>query len=105
VQAKKQKKKTKMAANLLRAMNARIGFINGSNDNIVEAQGVDSIRELGFVNDKDAINLCKTIQHPGGHHPNPAFIAGGAMNPTIPHTGVMVSQRAKTIMQLASHTV
>jgi hypothetical protein len=94
-----------MAANQLRAMCARIGFTNGSNDNIVEVQGVDSIRELACLNDENGINLCKTIQPPGGHLPNPAFVAGGAMNPTIPCTGVMVSQHAKTNMQLASYTV
>ena len=94
-----------MAANQLRAMYARIGFTNGADDNIVDAQGIDSVRELGYLNDEDVINLCKTIRRPGGHLPNPAFVAGGAMNPTIPYTGIMVSQRAETNMQLASYTV
>jgi hypothetical protein len=95
-----------MAANQLRAvMCARIGFTNGSNEDIVDVQVVDSVRELGHLNDKDAINLCKMIRRPGGHFPNPAFVAGGAMNPKIPCTGAMLSQRAKTNMQLASYTV
>ena len=94
-----------MAANQLRAMYARIGFTNGADDNIVDAQGIDSVRELGYLNDEDVINLCKTIRRPGGHLPNPAYVAGGAMNPTIPYTGIMVSQRAETNMQLASYTV
>jgi hypothetical protein len=45
------------------------------------------------------------ICHPGGHLlPNPACVAGGAgaMNSAIPHAGVMVFQRPKTNMQLAS---
>jgi hypothetical protein len=71
----------------------------------VDVQGVDSIRESGCLNNEDAINLCKTIRRPEGHLPNPAFVAGGAMDPTIPCTGVMVSQHAKTNMQLASCTV
>ena len=41
-----------MAANQLRAMYARrIGFTNGADDNIVDAQGIDSVRELGYLND------------------------------------------------------
>lgn len=59
------------------------------------------MRELGCLNDKDSINLCKTI--PGGHLPSPAFIAGEPMPAAIPHTGGMVSQRAETNVQLASH--
>ena len=90
-----------MAANQLRAMYARIGFINGADDNIVDVQGIDSVRELGYLNDEDVINLCKTIRRPGGHLTNPAFVASGDMNPTIPYTGIMVSQRAETNMQLA----
>jgi hypothetical protein len=51
-----------MAANqLLRAMHAPIGFTNRSNDDIVDAQGVDSVRELGCLDDQDVINHCKTI--------------------------------------------
>ena len=94
-----------MAAVQLRAMYARIGFTNGANDNIVDVQGIDSVRELGYLNDDDVINLCKTIRRPGGHLPNPAFVAGGNEPPTIPYTGIMVSQRAETNMQLASYTV
>ena len=63
-----------MAAVQLRAMYARIGFTNGANDNIVDVQGIDSVRELGYLNDDDVINLCKTIRRPGGHLPNPAFV-------------------------------
>jgi hypothetical protein len=101
----KAKQTTKMAANQLRAMYGRLGFNNGADDNIVDVQGIDSVRELGYLNDEDVINLCKTIRCPGGHLPNPAYVAGGAMDPTIPYTGIMVSQRAETNMQLASYTV
>jgi hypothetical protein len=94
-----------MAANQLRAMCARIGFTNGANDNIVDVQGIDSTRELGCLNDDNVVNLCKTIRRPGGHLPNPAFVAGGALPPSIACTGIMVLQRAKTNMQLASHTI
>jgi hypothetical protein len=64
-----------------------------SDDDIVNVQqGVDSVRELGCLkNDRDVVNLCR---HAGGHLPNPAFVAGGAMNPMILHTGVMVSRKA-----------
>jgi hypothetical protein len=94
-----------MAANLVRAMYSRIGFTNRADDNIVDIQGIDSVRELGYLNDEDVINLCKTIRRPGGHLPNPAFVAGGAEQPTIPYTGIMVSQRAERNMQLAAYTV
>jgi hypothetical protein len=86
-------------------MYGRIGFNNGANDNIVDVQGIDSVRELGYLNDNDVENLCKTIRRPGGHLPNPAYVAGGVALPTIPYTGIMVSQRAETNMQLASYVV
>ena len=66
-----------MAANALRQMYDRIGFENGANDNIVDIQGIDSSRELGYLNDNDVTNLCKTIRRPGGHLPNPAYVVGG----------------------------
>jgi hypothetical protein len=94
-----------MAANQLRAMYARIGFTNGANDNIVDVQGIDSVRELEYLLDEDCVNLCKTIRRPGGHLPNPGFVAGGPEPATIPYTGIMVSQRAETNMQLAAYAV
>jgi hypothetical protein len=94
-----------MAANQLRAVHACVGFSNGANDNVVDVQGIDSTRELGRLNDDDVVNLCKTIRRPGGHLPNPAFVAGGALPPTIACTGIMILQRADVNMQLASHTV
>ena len=97
-----------MAANQqLRTMYGRIGFDNGSNDNIIDVQGIDSVRELGYLYDDDVTNLCKTIRRPGGHLPNPAFVAGAMplLPATIPYVGIMVSQRAETNMQLASYTV
>ena len=94
-----------MAANQLRAMYLRIGFTNGADNNIVNVQGIDSVRELGYLNNEDVINLCKTIRRPGGHLPNPAYVTGGAMSATIPYTVIMVSQRAETNIQLASYTM
>jgi hypothetical protein len=95
-----------MAANQLRAMYTRLGFTNGADNNIVDVQGIDSVRELGYLNDEDVTNLCKTIRRPGGHLPNPAFVVGQipAVPATIPYTGIMISQRAETNMQLASYT-
>jgi hypothetical protein len=91
----------------LRAMYARIGFNNGANDNIIDVQGIDSVRELGYLNDDDVTNLCKTIQRPGGHLPNPEFVAGAVplLPATIPYVGIMVSQWAEINMQLASYVV
>jgi hypothetical protein len=57
------------------------------------------------MTDDDVVNLCKTIRRPGGHLPNPAFVAGGPLPATIPYAGIMVSQRAETNLQLASYTV
>ena len=98
-----------MAANQqLRIMYGRIGFNNGVNNNIVDIQGIDSIRELGYLYDNDVTsNLC-TIRRPGaGHLPNPACVAWAVplLPATIPYVGIMVSQRAETNMQLASYTV
>jgi hypothetical protein len=94
-------------------MYARVGFNNGADDNIkympafntVDIQEINSRVELGYLNDEDVANLCKTIRRPGGHLPNPAFIAGGEIPATIPYTGIMVSQRAETNLQLAAYTV
>ena len=63
-----------MAASQLCAMYLCINFTNGADKNIVNVQGIDSVRELGYLNDEDVINLCKTIRRPGGHLPNPAFV-------------------------------
>ena len=96
-----------MAANQLMAIYPCVRFTNGADDNIVYVQGIDSIRELGYVNDEDAIYLCKTIiRCPGGHLPNPACVAGGATSPMVPYTGITVFQRTNktTKMQLASST-
>jgi hypothetical protein len=89
-----------MAAKQLRVMYACIGFTKGVDDNIIEVQGIDSIRELGYLNDEDLTNLCKTIRRPGSHLPNPAFGEGQipTLAPTIPYTGIMISQRTKTNM-------
>jgi hypothetical protein len=94
-----------MAANQLRAMYARIGFNGGADDNIVDVQQINSTTELGYLNDEDVVNLCKTIRRPGGHLPNPAYVAGGPDPAMIPYLGIMVSQRAETNLQLASYTV
>ena len=64
------------------------------------------MRDLGYLNNEDDINLCNMIHCPGGHLPTPAYVLGGAENSTtIPYTGIMVSQHADTNMQLASYTV
>jgi hypothetical protein len=50
-----------MASNQLQAMYARIGFNNGADDKIVDIQQINSRVELGYLNDEDVVNLCKTI--------------------------------------------
>ena len=60
---------TKMAANQLRAMHGRIDFNDGADDNIIDAQGIDSVRELGCLNNDDTSNLCRMIDRPGGMSP------------------------------------
>jgi hypothetical protein len=86
-------------------MYARIGFTNGADDNIADVQQINTTTELGYLNDDDVVNLCKTIHRPGGHLPNPEFVAGGPLPAKIPYAGIMVSQRAETNLQLASYTV
>jgi hypothetical protein len=93
-----------MAANQLRAMYARIRFTNGANNNIVDVQQINLVQELGYLNDKDVENLCKTIRRPGGHLSNPAYDAALSVDgvlPTIPYTGIMVSHCTETNLQLA----
>jgi hypothetical protein len=73
---------------------------------IVDVQQINTTTELGYLNDNDVVNLCKMMCRPAGHLPNPAaFIAGGPLPATIPYTGIMVSQRAETSLQLAAYTV
>jgi hypothetical protein len=63
-----------MAANQLKSMYARVGFTNRADINIADVQQINSITELGYLNDEDVVNLCKTIRRrPGGHLPNPAL--------------------------------
>ena len=93
-----------MAANQLRAMYTRIGITNEGDTSIIDVQGIDLVRELGYLNNEDVMNLCKSIRHPGGHLPNPAFVIGGVMNATIPYTGIVVFHRAETNMQLLGTT-
>jgi hypothetical protein len=87
-------------------MYAHIGFTNRANDNIVDnVQQINSTMELGYLKDDDMANLCKMIRHPGGHLPNPAFVAGGAEPAMILYLGIMVSQCAETNLQLALYTI
>ena len=46
-----------MAANQqLRIMYDRIGFNNGANNNIVDVQEIDLVRELGYLYNNDVTN-------------------------------------------------
>ena len=91
----------------LRIMYGRIGFNNGSNNINVDVQGIDSVRELGYLYNNDATELCKTIRRPGGHLPKPTFVAGAVplLPATIPYVGIMVSHRAETNTELAPYSV
>ena len=83
-----------MAANQqLRIMYGHIGFNNSANNNIIDVQGMDSVRELGYLYSDDITNLCKTIRRPGGNLPNLAFVVGAVplLSATIPYVGIMVS--------------
>jgi hypothetical protein len=94
-------------ANTLRAMLLRIGLDHGANDNIVDVQGIDTIKELGFLGDEDISNLCKVVRRPGGHVPNPDFIENQVppLQRTIPYLGIMIAQKSEQNMRLASYTV
>jgi hypothetical protein len=59
-----QDQTTKMAANQLQAMHECIGFAHGADDNIVDVEGIDLVRELGHLNDEDCVNLCETVHCP-----------------------------------------
>jgi hypothetical protein len=59
----------------------------------------------GCLDNNDS-NLCETICRPGGHFPNPAFVAGRAEPLAIPCTGIMVSHpegRDQHAVGLAHH--
>ena len=79
----------------MRTALTRLGFTQDVAATITNVQGVDSIGELKFLNDKEVENLCNNIRKPGGMMPNPN--AGIQGEPAmIRNPGQGVSARAET---------
>ena len=72
---------------------------------ITDAQGADTIDELGFLKDSEAVNLCRVLLgRPDGLIPNDAagIAAGGPASFTNP-AGMTVSLRAENNLKLACY--
>ena len=55
----------------MRTTLTRLGFTQDVAAMITNIQGVNSIDELKFLNDKGVEGLCNNIRKPGGMMPNP----------------------------------
>ena len=70
-QKEKQARDKMAAVAAMRTALTRLGFTQDVAATITNVQGVDSIDELKFLNDKEVEGLCNNIRKPGGMMPNP----------------------------------
>ena len=81
-----------------------LGFTQDVAATISNVQGVDSIDELKFLNDKEVEGLCNNIRKPGGMMPNPN--AGVQGEPAmIRNPGQGVSARAENNLKLCCYFI
>ena len=88
----------------MRTTLTRLGFTQDVAATITNVQGVDSIDELKFLNDKEVEGLCNNIRKPGGMMPNPD--AGAQGEPAMirnPEQGV--SARAENNLKLCCYFI
>jgi hypothetical protein len=74
-----------------------IGFSQAAANEIITAQGYDTLSALAELTDDTVTDLISTIRKPGGTIPNPG--AGAA---AIPNPGINVGHRAVTNLKLAT---
>ena len=85
----------------LRQAYVRLGFTNNAAHAITDDQQIDTITELGLLQDADIETLCKVVRRPGGTIPNPV-----ADEPQlVPDPGVPISMRAEGNLKLAAYWV
>ena len=85
----------------LRQAYVRLGFSNAAAHSITDDQQIDTVIELGLLQDDDIETLCKVVRRPGGTIPNPV----GDEPQLVPDPGVPVSLRAETNLKLAAYWV
>ena len=73
-----------MTARAMTAMYVRLGFSANASSKLVVDQGMDDLKELGLLSDKEVDTLMKAVKTPGG----------AAL-------GELVSMRANTSLKLA----
>ena len=88
----------------MRTTLTRLGFTQDVATMITNVQGVNSIDELKFLDDKGVEGLCNNIRKPGGMMPNPNAAAQGepAM---ISNPGQSVSARAENNLKLCCYFI
>ena len=88
----------------MRTALTRLGFTQDVAATITNVQGVNSIDELKFLNDKEVEGLCNNIRKPGGMMPNPN--AGVQGEPAmIRNPGQGVSARAENNLKLCCYFI
>ena len=88
------------AANAMKTMFGRLGFLAPGPEMLVVDQGIDRIDELSDLDDAEVETLLKLLRRPGGTIVNPnAAAAGQPAHVTAP--GIAVSMRAATHLKLA----
>ena len=88
----------------MRTALTHLGFTQDVAAMITNVQGVDSIDELKFLNDKEVEGLCNNIRKPGGMMPNPN--AGVQGEPAMIHNpGQGVSAHAENNLKLCCYFI
>jgi hypothetical protein len=89
----------------MRAMCERLGFTPGSAESLEgNDHGINTLKEVVFLNDKDIDSLVKTHLRPGGMVAGPTIVGGAAQGNPVPlaaNHGYSVSIRAETNLKLA----
>ena len=85
----------------LRTALGRIGFSNQAATAITTVQQIDSVEELGLLEDEAVYNLCKVTRKPGGTITNNAAVVGAPANISDP--GTQVSLRAENNLKLTAY--
>ena len=88
----------------MRTTLTHLGFTQDVATTITNVQGVDSIDELKFLNDKGVEGLCNNIHKPGGMMPNPDAGAQGEPAMICNH-GQGVSARAENNLKLCCYFI
>ena len=93
----------------LRQLYERLGLSQAAARHIIDVQGIDSLQEIGYLDEDGISNLCKAVRRPGGSIANPDHDPneddGPNNRPTIPFTGIQVSLLAEENLKLLSYYI